>query len=164
MNSLIANILWRKSCVCKRHTTHHVASSGGNQHWPGGTHLGQGGTYLSCGYPPWPRGTLVVGTYFGQGGPFLGCGYLPWPGGTYFGCGYPFWLGGTYLSQGVPTLAGMGYSPRCEQTDNITFPHPLDAGGNKNKQISYSAFCKKPPCKSILPTKTMEWHIVANTT
>ena len=24
----------------------------------------------------------------------------------------------------------MGGTPRCEQTDNITFPHPSDAGGN----------------------------------
>ena len=61
------------------------------------------------------------------------------------------WLGGgTYLSRGVLTLAGGvpilarvvptlvgdthlgldGVPPRCEQIENITFPHPSDAGGN----------------------------------
>ena len=66
------------------------------------------GGYLPWrGYLPWP------------GLPTLARGYLPWPVGT------PPWLGG------LPTLAGMGYPPRCEQTENITFPYPSDAGGNE---------------------------------
>ena len=49
----------------------------------------------------------VASPWVGRGG-----GYLPWPGG---------W--------GVPTL---GVPPRCEQTENITFPHPSDAVGNQD--------------------------------
>ena len=75
---------------------------------------------------PWPGvPTLAGGTY-------LGWGNLPWSGvptlagGTYLGRGLPILAGG---GAGVPTLAGMGYPLRCEQTENITFPHPSDAFG-----------------------------------
>ena len=39
--------------------------------------------------------------------------------------------GGTPLSAECGTLGWMGYPPGCEQTENITFPHPSDADGKK---------------------------------
>ena len=95
-----------------------LAGGGGVPTSIGDTYLGQGrGTYLGQGgYLPWPR----WGTY-------LGWRYLPWLGGV------PTLTRGTYIGQvGVPTLGRV--PPRCEQTEaceNSTFPHPLDAGGNK---------------------------------
>ena len=78
-----------------------------------------GGAYLGQGIP-----TLAGVPTMAWGGTYLGqVGYLPWPGSTR--------LGWEYLL--VPTLAGGGgYPPwlACEQTENITFPHPSDAGGN----------------------------------
>ena len=52
------------------------------------------------------------------------------------GMGYPLCLD---LGQGTPpSRPGMGYPPpphMCEQTENITFPHPSDAGGNKENLV-----------------------------
>ena len=56
--------------------------------------------------------------------------------GTYLGWGVPT------LARGVPTLAGRyppWDTPWCEQTENITFPHPSDAVGN-NPQTSKKMF------------------------
>ena len=59
-------------------------------------------------------------------------GYLPCQGapprqGTPpHGCPMAFW-------EMLQSIMGYGYPPpRCEQTENITFPHPSDAGGNKH--------------------------------
>ena len=75
---------------------------------------------------------------------------LSYPGGTYLGqeggeptlagVGAPTLAGGggggvPTLARQVPTLAGGGGGatyPWCEQTGNITFPHPSDAVGNYN--------------------------------
>ena len=116
--------------------------------WPGGTYLGLGVSTLAWGYlpwlwgcPPWLWGYLPWpgGTYLGLGVSTLAWGYLPWlwgfppwPGVPTFPWEYPPWPGG-YLPwpEEYPTLARMGCpTPRCEQTENITFPHPSDAVGN----------------------------------
>ena len=63
-----------------------------------------------------------------------GRGYLPWPGwvGT-LGYPHPDLSRGRYLGIGnpPPSGSGRGTTPPCEQTENIAFPHPLDAVGNK---------------------------------
>ena len=54
-------------------------------------------------------------------------------GGTYLSQG-----GGTYLGWGAPALGyppiwtWLGYPPPCEQTENITFPHPSNVVSNNN--------------------------------
>ena len=92
----------------KRHTAHCVASPY------------RGGTYLGCGGD----------THLCQGVTYLGWGYLPWPGGTHLCRGYLPWLG-------LPTLAGvLPWVWKYKQTETITFPHPMDAGGNKGESYS----------------------------
>ena len=113
---------------------------GGYLPWPGGA-------YLGWGYLPW-----LGGTPLGQGGyptwpggmPTLAGGYLPWwgiptlargLGVPTLARGYPTFAGGLpTLARGVPSWLGWHTppSPRCEQTENITFPHPLDVGGNNS--------------------------------
>ena len=60
-----------------------------------------------------------------------GMGYSPCPD---LGWGTPH----LDLGWGTPPRPGMGYPHlrKCGQTETITFPHPLDAGGN-NKQHCY---------------------------
>ena len=124
---------------------------------PGGgvpTLAGEGLPYL--GVPPRPD--LARGGYLPWLGGYLPRGnntpppiwtwpgwYLPWPGG---GGGYlpsstlpsgPAWPGVPTLGYAPPVWTLLGYPsppPRCEQTENITFPHPSDAVGNKNLNLS----------------------------
>ena len=82
--------------------------------------LAGGGRYL-----PWLGVTTLArvgGTQLGQGVPTLARGCLPWLGVPTLATGIPPWPGG------YPPWLGWGTS-RCEQTENITFPHPSDAGG-----------------------------------
>ena len=53
------------------------------------------------------------------GEPTLAGGYLPGRGEV------------PTLAKGVLTLAAGTPPPGCKQTENITFPHPLEAGGKK---------------------------------
>ena len=69
----------------------------------------------SQGTPPWP------GYPPGQGTPPAGPGRVQPPPPD---CPMAFW-------EMLQSIMGYGYPPpRCEQTENITFPHPSDAGGN----------------------------------
>ena len=111
--------------------------------WPGGGYLpwlGGVPTWLGGGYlPGWGSVPTLARGYL----PFVR-GYLPWPGGTYPGGGLPHHGTPAKVStppakvdtppppskvQGRYSQAKVG-APRCEQTENITFPRPSDAVGN----------------------------------
>ena len=116
----------------KRHTARRVASTPyvvltGYPPHQSGYPPGQGtpwpryppGQGTPPGYPParvspWPG-------YPQQGTPRLDLVGYPSPG-----CPMAFWVM-------LQSIMGYGYPPRCEQTENITFPHPSDAGGNYDK-------------------------------
>ena len=99
----------------KRHTTRRVASTP---------------YVVLTGNPPPPaRVPPRQGIPPGQGTPLArvppGPGYPPWLdlAGYPPGCPMAFW-------EMLQSIMGYGYPPpRCEQTENITFPHPSDADG-----------------------------------
>ena len=83
----------------------------------------------------------------------------PWMGGYPIpGWGLPIpshpWMGGTpsLAKGGTPYLDRMYPPPVCtyKQTENITFPHPSDAGGNDtNCNCTIEVHCRKlPSCAS----------------
>ena len=104
----------------------------------GGNYLGQGVPTLARGYLSWPGGYLPLrGGYptLARRGTYLGGGYLPWWGYLPWPGGYPILAGGLpTLARGYPPWLGWHTlpPPRCEQTENITFPHPLDLGGSNS--------------------------------
>ena len=111
------------------------------------------GTYLGWGVPtlgyPSPVLTWWGGTYLGVSQ------ILTWPGGTYLGQGYlpwgtPIW---TWLGY-PPSGPGRGTPPRCEQTENITFPHPSDAVG---KNLKYLGVVQNQPLSSLYEPSNDVW-------
>ena len=127
----------------KRHIAHRVAiasacySWGGTQSTPPGPGMGYPPTWTWDGVPPLPGPGMGYPPYLDLGWgtplPGPGMGYPP----TWTWDGVPPYLDlgwGTPLPRtemGYPPLPRpeMGYPPlRCEQTETITFPHPLGGG------------------------------------
>ena len=133
----------KSSCVNARDTARCVASACFADQSPDGGEGGYPIQSLTGGYPiqSWMGGTLSSS---GQGPTSSldgGRGTLPHPD---LGWGYPP-SGGCcpplpiWTWDGVPPPA----SHKCEQTENITFPHPSDAGGKNTGAVSNTRFYSK---------------------
>ena len=56
-----------------------------------------------------------------------------------------------------PDLDGVPPPYKCEQTKNITFPHPSNAGGNKEHWMSKRCLFTSVPTTSIRTAKLVRW-------
>ena len=125
---------------CKRHTARHIASACYAALWVGSASSipGWGGT---TGTPHYPTIQTWLGDTLGTPPTIQTWDKVPptiqtWSGGTLGTSNHPDLGWGTPshpdLRWGTPQpRPGMGYPPcKCGQTENITFPHPSDAGGN----------------------------------
>ena len=121
----------------------------GDPRYPPPSRPGQGGPWVPPTIQTCPEGYLRVPPHpdlgwvtppsrpgMGYPRPDLGWGTPP---PTDLGQGTPLTKPGTGCP---PPRSGMGYPPprKCEQTENITFPHPSDAGGKYESQISLILF------------------------
>ena len=61
---------------------------------------------------------------------------LEWGTPSGLGTGYP--TPHLDLGRGPLSVSRMGYPPPSGQTENITFPHTRDAGGNKQQKYTWS--------------------------
>ena len=127
----------------KRYTAHRVASARYAGGWGGGgTPSSHGGGYAIQSW--W--GGMPSSHDGGEGTPSSHGGGRGTPSSHGVRGGTPslVWVGGypmqSWWGRGIPLppRPEMGYPPppQCGQTENITFPHPSDAGGNKSAKMN----------------------------